>query len=210
MEAIGTKQSHWDQVYTTKALEQSSWYQPRPSISLGFIQELSVAKDAAIIDVGGGDSLFVDHLLDLGYQNISVLDISFKALERAQNRLGERAKAVKWILADAANFEPSEQYDFWHDRAAFHFLTTEQEIRRYATTAGNSIKPGGFLVIGTFSEQGPLKCSGLEIKQYTEQNLAQVFENQFDKISCRQVNHLTPSQTSQQFTFCAFQRTHCN
>ena len=210
MEAIGTKQSHWDQVYTTKALEQSSWYQPRPSISLGFIQELSVAKDAAIIDVGGGDSLFVDHLLDLGYQNISVLDISPKALERAQNRLGERAKAVKWILADAANLEPSEQYDFWHDRAAFHFLTTEPDIQHYVQTAAQAIKPGGFLVIGTFSEQGPQKCSGLEIKQYSEQNLMQVFENQFNKINCQQANHLTPAQIIQQFTFCALQRTNSN
>ncbi|WP_373551148.1 trans-aconitate 2-methyltransferase [Haliscomenobacter sp.] len=210
MEAIGTKQSHWDQVYTTKALEQSSWYQPIPNISLGFTQQLSIAKDDAIIDVGGGDSLLVDHLLDLGYQNISVLDISPKALERAQNRLGERAKTVKWILADAAKFEPTEQYDFWHDRAAFHFLTTEADIQHYAQTAAQAIKPGGFLVIGTFSEQGPKKCSGLEIKQYSEQDLVQVFENQFNKIFCQQSNHLTPSQATQQFTFCVLQRTHSN
>ncbi len=208
MEAIGTKQAHWDQVYTTKKLEESSWYQPRPNISLGFIQQLSVAKDAAIIDVGGGDSLFVDHLLDLGYQNITVLDLSPKALERAQNRLGERAITVKWILADAAKFEPTEQYDFWHDRAAFHFLTTEADIQHYAQTAAQAIKPGGFLVIGTFSEQGPKKCSGLEIKQYSEQDLVQVFENQFKKILYQQVDHLTPTQAIQQFTFCAFQRTH--
>jgi len=121
--------------------------------------------------------------LNLGYQNISVLDISPKALERAQNRLGERAKAVKWILADAANFEPTEQYDFWHDRAAFHFLTTEQEIQHYVAMAGKSIKPGGFLVIGTFSEQGPQKCSGLEIRQYAEQNLIKTFEPHFKKRS---------------------------
>lgn len=206
MDTNGAKQSHWDQVYSTKALEQSSWYQPRPSISLGFIQQFSIAKDAAIIDVGGGDSLLVDHLLDLGYQNISVLDISSKALERAQNRLGERAQAVKWILADASKFEPTEQYDFWHDRAAFHFLTTAADIQRYAQTAAKAIKPGGFLVIGTFSEQGPKKCSGLEIKQYSEQNLVQVFDNQFKKIHCQQVDHLTPTQAIQEFSFCAFQK----
>ena len=206
MEANGAKQSHWDQVYSTKALEQSSLYQPVPSISLDFIQQFSMPKDAAIIDVGGGDSLLVDHLLDFGYQNICVLDISSKALERAQNRLGKRAQAVKWILADAAQFEPTEQYDFWHDRAAFHFLTTESDVQHYAQTAARAIKPGGFLVVGTFSEQGPKKCSGLEIKQYSEDGLVEVFKNQFKKIQCLQVEHLTPTQAIQQFTFCAFQK----
>jgi 2-polyprenyl-3-methyl-5-hydroxy-6-metoxy-1,4-benzoquinol methylase len=165
-----------------------------------------MAKDAAIIDVGGGDSLLVDHLLDLGYQNISVLDISSKALERAQNRLGTRGKAVKWICADAAKFEPAEQYDFWHDRAAFHFLTTTADIQHYAQTAAQAVKPGGFLVIGTFSEQGPKKCSGLEITQYSEQSLVQVFDDQFKKIRCQQVDHLTPTQATQQFIFCAFKK----
>ncbi|MDX2068114.1 MAG: class I SAM-dependent methyltransferase [Haliscomenobacter sp.] len=206
MNTNGAKQSHWDQVYSTKALEQSSWYQPKPSISLDFVQQFSIPKNAAIIDVGGGDSLLVDHLLDMGYQNISVLDISSKALERAQNRLGERAQAVKWILADAAKFEPTEQYDFWHDRAAFHFLTTTADIQHYAQMAAQAVKPGGFLVIGTFSEQGPKKCSGLEIKQYSEQSLVQVFDHQFQKIRCQQVDHLTPTQAIQQFTFCAFQK----
>lgn len=209
MDTNGAKQSHWDQVYSTKALEQSSWYQPRPSISLDFIQQFSLAKDAAIIDVGGGDSLLVDHLLDLGYQNISVLDISSKALERAQNRLGQRAKAVKWICADAAQFEPTEPYNFWHDRAAFHFLTDPADIQRYAQTAAQAIKPGGLLVIGTFSEQGPKKCSGLEIKQYSEAGLVQVFGKAFQKIHCQQVDHSTPTQTIQQFTFCAFQHRFC-
>lgn len=202
------RQAHWDRVFASKNLEERSWYEPTPGIALELLSQLSLPKDAAIIDVGGGDSLFVDHLLDLGYQNISVLDLSPKALERAKNRLSERAKAVKWILADAAKFEPTEQYDFWHDRAAFHFLTTATDIQHYAQTAAQAIKPGGFLVIGTFSEQGPKKCSGLEIKQYSEQNLAQAFENQFNKIFCREVDHFTPTQAIQQFTFCAFQRTH--
>lgn len=206
MEAIGTKQSHWDKVYSTKKLEESSWYQPRPSVSLGFIQQLSVAKDAAIIDVGGGDSLLVDHLLDLGYQNITVLDLSPKALARTQNRLGERAKAVKWILADAAKFEPTEQYDFWHDRAAFHFLTTAADIQHYAQTAAQAIKPGGFLVIGTFSEQGPKKCSALEIRQYSAQSLSEVFAPHFRTIKCSTLDHYTPTQAVQNFTFCVFQR----
>ncbi len=204
------RQAHWDSVFASKNLEERTWYEPTPGIALELLSRLSLPKDAAIIDVGGGDSLFVDHLLDLGHQNISVLDISPKALESAQNRLGERAKAVKWILADAAKFEPTEQYDFWHDRAAFHFLTTEPDIQHYVQTAAQAIKPGGFLVIGTFSEQGPKKCSGLEIKQYSGGNLVQIFENQFNKILCLEVNHLTPTQATQQFTFCILQRTHSN
>jgi 2-polyprenyl-3-methyl-5-hydroxy-6-metoxy-1,4-benzoquinol methylase len=165
-----------------------------------------LTKDTAIIDVGGGDSLLVDHLLDLGYQNISVLDISSKALERAQNRLGERAKAVKWIHADASQFKPTEQYDFWHDRAAFHFLSDPTSIQRYSQTAAQAIKPGGFLVIGTFSEQGPKKCSGLEIRQYSAKSLTEVFETHFQKIRCFHVDHYTPTQAVQNFIFCVFQR----
>lgn len=121
---------------------------------------------AKVIDIGGGDSFLVDHLLDLGYQDITVLDISEAAIERAKQRLGDNAKNIKWIVADAATFKPMEKYDFWHDRAAFHFLTDEQEISSYLQTAQENINPTGVLVIGTFSQQGPEKCSGIEIKQY--------------------------------------------
>ncbi|OYX98919.1 MAG: SAM-dependent methyltransferase, partial [Sphingobacteriia bacterium 35-40-5] len=153
------KKAHWDKIYQTKSLNEVSWFQPKPETSLHFFNEFKVDTTASIIDIGGGDSLLVDHLLDLGYQHITVLDISATALERAKIRLGNRASLVKWIVADAATFVSEEQYDFWHDRAAFHFLTSEQEIEHYLHTVQQSIKPSGILVMGTFSEQGPTKCS---------------------------------------------------
>jgi 2-polyprenyl-3-methyl-5-hydroxy-6-metoxy-1,4-benzoquinol methylase len=200
------RQAHWDSVFASKTLEERTWYESTPSIALDLLQQLSLPKDAAIIDIGGGDSLLVDHLLDLGYRNVSVLDISTKALEKAQARLQERASLVQWICSDVTDFTADHLYDFWHDRAAFHFLTTESDIQHYAQTAARAIKPGGFLVIGTFSEQGPKKCSGLEVKQYSEESLVQIFGNQFKKIYCQQVEHLTPTQAIQQFIFCVFKK----
>jgi len=165
-----------------------------------------VPTTAKVIDIGGGDSFLVDHLLDLGYQDISVLDISAAAIDRAKQRLGERAKNVKWIVADAATFRPTEKYDFWHDRAAFHFLTNEPEISNYLQTAQENINPLGVLVIGTFSEQGPKKCSGIEIKQYSETSMTDRLNMFFEKIKCITVDHKTPFETIQNFVFCSFRK----
>lgn len=200
------KKAHWDKIYQTKSLHEVSWFQPKPETSLDFFKEFNIAKDAKIIDIGGGDSLLVDHLLDLGYQDITVLDISATALERAQKRLGSRSSLVKWIEADAASFEPKEQYDFWHDRAAFHFLTSAQEIEHYLQTVQQSIRPNGILVMGTFSEQGPAKCSGIPIKQYSEKSMSELLTAFFEKIKCITVDHKTPFETIQQFIFCSFRK----
>ena len=162
------RKKHWENIYQTKELKDVSWFQPTPGTSLEFFKQFDVPTSAKVIDIGGGDSFLVDHLLDLGYQDISVLDISAAAIDKAKQRLGDKGKNVKWIIADAATFKPAEKYDFWHDRAAFHFLTDEQEISNYLETARLNIKETGVLVIGTFSEQGPKKCSGIEIKQYSE------------------------------------------
>ena len=120
MEEIKSRKEHWENIYGTKELKDVSWFQPLPETSLNFLKEFNVPKNAAIIDVGGGDSLLVDHLLAEGYTDISVLDISEKALERAKSRLGEKASHIKWIVSDASEFKPERKYDFWHDRAAFH------------------------------------------------------------------------------------------
>jgi len=200
------KKAHWDKIYQTKSLNEVSWFQPKPETSLNFFKEFKIAKEAKIIDIGGGDSLLVDHLLDLGYGDITVLDISANALERAKQRLGKRAAEVKWIEADAANFVPKEQYDFWHDRAAFHFLTSEQEIEQYIQTVQAAIRPSGVLVMGTFSEQGPSKCSGIHIKQYSEKTMTNLLTQFFDKIKCITVDHKTPFETIQQFIFCSFRK----
>jgi 2-polyprenyl-3-methyl-5-hydroxy-6-metoxy-1,4-benzoquinol methylase len=200
------RKKHWENIYQTKQLNEVSWYQPTPETSLDFIKQYNVPATAKIIDIGGGDSLLVDHLLDKGYQDISVLDISEAAIERAKTRLGERAEKVKWIIADAAKFQSTEQYDFWHDRAAFHFLTDEQEISSYLETAQRSIKPTGVLIIGTFSEQGPNICSGIKIKQYSENSMTERLKNFFEKIKCITIDHKTPFDTIQNFVFCSFRK----
>lgn len=200
------RQKHWETIYQTKELKDVSWYQPTPNTSLDFLKQFSVPKTAKIIDVGGGDSFLVDNLLDLGYIDISVLDISASSLERAKKRLGKRAEKVKWIVADAATFKPTEQYDFWHDRAAFHFLTQEDEIENYIDTIQRSITPTGILVIGTFSEQGPKKCSGIEIKQYSETTMTERLQQFFEKVKCIVVDHKTPFDTIQNFIFCSFKK----
>lgn len=200
------RKNHWEHIYQTKQLSEVSWYQPSPDTSLKFIEKFHIPFDAKIIDVGGGDTLLADHLLDKGYTNITVLDISESALNRAKLRLGERALRVKWIIADAAAFAPTEQYDFWHDRAAFHFLTQEDEIENYINTIQQNIKPAAILVIGTFSEQGPKKCSGIEIKQYSGTTMTERLKDFFEKIECITVEHKTPFDTFQQFVFCSFRK----
>jgi 2-polyprenyl-3-methyl-5-hydroxy-6-metoxy-1,4-benzoquinol methylase len=200
------RKNHWEKIYQTKQLNEVSWFQPTPETSLDFFKIFNVPTSAKVIDIGGGDSLLVDHLLDLGYQDISVLDISSAAINRAKERLGVKAKNIKWILEDAATFKPTDKYDFWHDRAAFHFLTDDQEISNYLHTAQKSINPKGVLVIGTFSEQGPKKCSGIEIRQYSETTMTDRLKFFFEKIKCITVDHKTPFDTIQNFVFCSFRK----
>lgn len=200
------RKSHWEKIYQTKPLQAVSWYEPTPETTLQFVAQFKLPKSAKIMDVGGGDSLLVDNLLDLGYTDITVLDISAKALERAKERLGNRAAQVKWVVADAASYQPSERYDFWHDRAAFHFLTDEGEIGRYLETVKNHLTEKGYLVIGTFSEQGPEKCSGIEVRRYSEQSMSQRLNAFFEKIRCIAIDHLTPFNTLQNFIYCSFRQ----
>ena len=200
------RKKHWENIYQTKELNEVSWYQSKPETSLQFIEEYAPLKTSKIIDVGGGDSFLVDNLLDLGYENISVLDISESAIDRAKQRLGERADKVKWIVADASNFKPTEQYDFWHDRAAFHFLTDENDVSNYLKTAHQFLTTQGHLVLGTFSENGPKKCSGIEIKQYSESSMAKRLEEYFEPVKCLNIDHDTPFETVQNFVFCSFKK----
>jgi SAM-dependent methyltransferase len=198
------RKKHWETVYETKNPDQVSWTQETPKTSLEFIHSFGLKKTARIIDIGGGDSKLVDYLLDEGFENITVLDISAKSLEKAKNRLGEKANKVKWIVSDITEFEPNMTFDVWHDRATFHFLTTTEQIKKYMKTARKSVS--GFLTIGTFSQNGPEKCSGLEIKQYNEEELTLELNDGFDKIKCVTEDHLTPFDTKQNFLFCSFKR----
>lgn len=198
------RKKHWETVYETKSTDQVSWTQESPKTSLEFIHSFGLNKSAKIIDIGGGDSKLVDYLLDEGFENVTVLDISAKSLEKAKERLGEKANKVNWIVSDITEFELNMTYDFWHDRATFHFLTTTEQITKYINTARKSVN--GFLTIGTFSKNGPEKCSGLEIKQYSEDELTIELKNGFDKIKCVTEDHLTPFDTTQNFLFCSFKR----
>ncbi|MDV3779422.1 SAM-dependent methyltransferase [Elizabethkingia anophelis] len=200
------RKSHWENIYESKPLETVSWYQPNPETSLHFVHQFNLPKTAKIIDIGGGDSFFVDHLLELDYEDITVLDISNAAIQRAKERLGSKSDRIKWIVSDVSDFIPTEQYDFWHDRAAFHFLTDKNEIENYVETTTKAIPQNGILVIGTFSKQGPTKCSGIEIKQYSEQTMTDLFQNHFQKIGCITIDHTTPSETNQNFVFCSFRK----
>ncbi|HNY56266.1 MAG TPA: class I SAM-dependent methyltransferase, partial [Chitinophagales bacterium] len=186
---------HWETVYQTKQANEVSWTQEVPQTSLDFIRSLNLPKSASIIDIGGGDSKLVDFLLDEGYENLTVLDISATALERAKARLGERAEKVNWIVADITDFKPDTSYDVWHDRAAFHFLTENEQIEKYLKIVHAAVT--GFLLIGTVSEDGPKKCSGLEIKQYSGTSLENLFKRDLKKIACKTENHITPFNTIQ-------------
>lgn len=201
--------NHWEHIYNTKQPNQVSWTQEVPTISINFVKQLQISKNASIIDVGGGDSKFVDYLLAEGYTNISVLDISEAAINRAKSRLGDKAINVNWIVGDILAFNPTGRYDLWHDRAAFHFQTDISSISKYIDIVNKSVT--GKIIIGTFSVDGPTKCSGLDIKQYEETSLKNEFENaQFKNIECKREDHITPSGSVQNFIFCAFEKTAIN
>ncbi|WP_348772846.1 class I SAM-dependent methyltransferase [Aquimarina sp. MMG016] len=173
---------------------------------MDFIEYFKVPKAAKIIDVGGGDSFLVDHLLALGYEDITVLDISEVAIDKAKERLGNLAKKVKWIIADIANFKSSQKYDVWHDRAAFHFLTEKKEIQNYIDATKQGITIEGILIIGTFSEDGPKKCSRIDITNYSQDSLNNLMKDSFKNVKSIYVDHKTPFNTVQNFVFSGFKK----
>ncbi len=196
--------SHWNKIYEAKASHELTWAQEVPATSLDFISSFNLPANASIIDVGGGDSRLVDHLLKAGYTDIAVLDISEQSLERARQRLGEDALKVKWITGDVREFRCEHPYDVWHDRAAFHFLVTEDEVRTYLNMVGRCVSR--YMILGTFSTTGPTKCSGLPVHQYSDDQLASLFMEDFSKIKCINVDHITPMKAVQNFTFCSFKK----
>jgi cyclopropane fatty-acyl-phospholipid synthase-like methyltransferase len=199
-----SRKEHWENVYKNKSPQEVSWTQQLPKTSLEFISSFRLPKSASIIDIGGGDSRLVDYLIDQQYENISVLDISEKAIEKAKERLGEKAAKVKWIISDVTEFQPETNYDCWHDRATFHFLTSSSDIDSYLGIARKAVNK--FMVIGTFSETGPDKCSMLEVHKYSEEELQHQLENGFEKIKCITEDHTTPFNTTQNFLFCSFRK----
>jgi trans-aconitate methyltransferase len=196
---------HWETTYQTKQPNQVSWTKDVPTVSLGFIHQFNLPKDPKIIDIGGCDSKLVDHLLEEGYSNVSIIDISAAAIDRAKKRLGDKATTVKWFETDILEFKPNDKYDLWHDRAAFHFQTEADKIDGYLNIVKDAVI--GKIIVGTFSVDGPKKCSGLEIKQYDEVRMKDKFEHaSFKNIECKREVHITPTGYVQNFVFCSFEK----
>ena len=196
---------HWENIYQTKKSNDMSWFQENPKTSLKLIVETNLGKKAKIIDVGAGDSKIVDNLLAFGFRNITVLDISSNSLERAKKRLGSKADDVKWIVSDLRKFETDDRYDIWHDRAVLHFLTTKEDINKYASVVRRFLKPKGYLIISTFSLNGPKRCSELDIKQYSEGSMRQLFSD-FEYMKSFEEEHKTPWGTNQIFIYSIFRK----
>ncbi len=195
---------HWEKVFSTKLPEEVSWTQAVPLTSLSLIKQTGVSLSQPIIDIGGGDSRLADNLLADGFKDITVLDISGEALKRAQARLGANSQSVKWIESDIKGFKPNREYAVWHDRAAFHFLTDPEDVVQYANMVAKHVT--GFLIIATFSETGPEKCSGLPISRYNEPEINTVFGAHFRLLQSFTENHITPFNTIQNFRFNLFSK----
>ncbi len=198
--------AHWDNVYEAKGETQVSWYQDDPRLSLELIASVAAPDARRIIDVGGGASILVDRLLDAGFKTIAVLDISRAALERARQRLGARANSVRWLEADVTAVDGVGEFDLWHDRAVFHFLTALDDRRRYVELARRTIPPGGHLVIGTFARGGPSTCSGLDVCRHDSRSLGAELGEAFSLVREATETHLTPWGSPQEFFFGAFRR----
>jgi SAM-dependent methyltransferase len=201
------RRSHWENVYGTKTEEEVSWFEERPAVSLELIHATGEAKDAAIIDIGGGASRLVDALLQEGYSDVTVLDLSERALAVAQARLGDRAARVTWITADVTGWKPAATFDVWHDRAAFHFLTEPEERSAYVARVLQALRVGGHLIIGTFAVDGPERCSGLPVQRHGAASLADLLGPVFALAETRSHRHLTPMGRVQRFQFSRFHRT---
>ena len=197
------RRSHWENIYRTKLATQVSWYQVHAKRSLDLIQRVSPPADGAIIDVGGGASTLIDDLLDAGYHDLTVLDLSAAALAIARRRLGTRADTVRWVEADVLDASlPKTGYSVWHDRAAFHFLTAPADRARYVAPVRQAVRVGGFVLVATFADDGPTRCSGLEVARYSPEELHAEFGAPFQLLASEREEHVTPAGVRQAFIYC--------
>jgi len=195
---------HWENIYQTKKIDGVSWYQETPSESIELIKKFSTSNSDTIIDIGCGKGFLADNLLKLNYENITLVDISLNALKEVKERLNN--ESLNFIETDVLNLKSEQTFDIWHDRAVFHFITDKEGVEKYISLCNEYIDEGGKLIIGTFAEDGPLKCSGLEIKRYSINNLKELFKENFEFIEGFKKSHSTPFDTQQSFTFCVFKK----
>ncbi|MBL7004633.1 MAG: class I SAM-dependent methyltransferase [Gammaproteobacteria bacterium] len=198
------KKAHWESVYKEKSPLEVSWHQKKPTISLALIKKISQNHTDNIIDVGGGASTLADFLLEDGFNNITVLDLSSNALAHAKQRLGDKSTLIEWTVEDVTNFVATHKYDIWHDRAVFHFLTAKDDRDKYKEVLESSINTGGCVIIAAFSIGGPQKCSGLDIVQYDAVKLKNELGNNFTLIEEQHENHITPAGKEQEFGYYVF------
>ena len=198
--------SHWENIYKTKKIDDVSWFQQSPTESLELIEKYSSNNSDKIIDIGCGKSFLADNLLELNYNDITLVDISSNALKEVKVRLKNRS--LNFIEADILNFNSKDKYHIWHDRAVFHFITDKEGIEKYISLCNKYINNDGILIIGTFAEDGPLKCSGLEIKRYSIDDLENLFKENFELAEGFKMSHKTPFDTQQSFTFCVFKKVY--
>jgi SAM-dependent methyltransferase len=201
----GARSDHWERVYSNKETTELSWYQPRSEVSLRLIAQTGVQSDDPILDARGGASTLVDSLQEQGFRDITVLDISATALERARTRMGDSARTVHWVTADVTAFSPTRRYALWHDRAVFHFLVEQHDRERYPGAVLAALQPRGHLLLSTFGPDGPLRCSGLEICRYSVEQLREIFEADFELRHHELHDHVTPAGASQQFIYSWWQ-----
>ncbi len=199
--------AYWDAVYEADPPDQVSWFEREPSVSLRLVESLAAGPSAAMIDVGGGCSMLVDRLLEEGFADLTVLDVSERALASARARLGPSAKRVNFLHADVVRWEPARQFAVWHDRAVFHFLTVQSDRDRYVEAAQRAVHSGGALVLATFAPDGPDRCSGLPVLRYSADDLTAVFAPAFSLVAQQREVHRTPGGVDQPFTWAVFRRT---
>ena len=203
---LSSHQQHWEATYRDHLPESVTWYQERPALSLSLIEATGIGSDAAVVDVGGGCSRLVDHLLDEGYTNLTVLDLSPTAIRYARQRLGGSASKVTWIEADVLEYRFDTTFDLWHDRAVFHFLTDPVDRERYVAHLSDAVPIGGQIIIATFGLDGPERCSGLPVQRYGPETLSQTLGDDFEVLGFQQETHHTPTGATQQFLYGHFQR----
>ncbi len=197
---------HWESIYQSKATNEFSWIQEHPKFLSNILDQFNISKSASIIDIGGGDSYLVDSLIETNFTNLNILDISLAAIERAKVRLNKNSSLVNWICCNILAFNPTQHYKIWHDRAVFHFLTDPNDVQKYKDILIKNLEPHGLFALSTFSNNGPKRCSGLPVQQYSISQLKDLFSDDFEMLKSSESMHITPNGAEQHFVHVCFRK----